>query len=169
MTVDPVVEATQQPYGYSGQDPVNEVDLQGTCCGVLPPNPCISNPSTPGCSPHQVSTLRKEWRQALFATGFVAIPLIPAGAMASSFAIFRVAVAVTVRLGAASGTTVATIKAGTDTWNKTTAGPWFPRLVGSAFTAIADKAPSVVSAAPRAQRIARLAYVIWQAARHYGR
>jgi RHS repeat-associated protein len=35
LTVDPIVNSTNQPFNYAGQDPINNYDLDGTCVCVL--------------------------------------------------------------------------------------------------------------------------------------
>src|SRR5581483_11516690 len=41
LTVDPLVEATGQPYAYVNGDPVNGVDPLGLGCGIFNPGGCI--------------------------------------------------------------------------------------------------------------------------------
>jgi hypothetical protein len=48
LSVDPIVDSTQQPYGYANDDPLNGVDLTGLCAAqAAPPRQCGGVIETP--------------------------------------------------------------------------------------------------------------------------
>lgn len=49
LTVDPLVSATTQPYGYASQDPINQLDPDGYCAASLPPG---GGADLPSCRHH---------------------------------------------------------------------------------------------------------------------
>jgi RHS repeat-associated protein len=168
LATDPLPAPATSPYtdayDYAGQDPINGYDLAGTNVqGVGGGAPIWIGDALPNDYFCKKSCKAKHyWRDLIESTAAgVGVFAGPELWVAGSAAARVLSVQIAARLGASAGGLIAAAKNGYDTYSKTTAGP-LPARLGAAL------AGALSATANRAQQIARLWYVIWDAARKYG-